>query len=149
MPPVVWEGCRMITVRVRDKTSDVLSFDLIDVLLSLGRAATNAFWEASGVAWKMSGVGSKEESLDATGTGADELEALATSGERISGTALLQIARDVRQVIWGEFRSYGSDVSEKPITIIRAIDSTFFEVATKDEAIMRRIRAAFADVRTV
>ena len=132
----------MRAIQIRDKTSDgrVLAFDLREALAALGTQALRTYWAVSGVA-------DQGEALSATGDGGVELEELARSGARVSGARLLQIAQRVRQVIWGEFNSYDSSEAAEPRLVIRAIDSSCFEVRCDDETILARIPGAFADVR--
>ncbi len=77
---------------------------------------------------------------------ADRLEALAQSKERISGKLLAKLANSVHQVIWGEFRAYEAQTIS-PWVIVRAIDSSWYEVETDDEQVLARMRSAFKDVR--
>ncbi|HEV7323058.1 MAG TPA: hypothetical protein VGO04_31020 [Ensifer sp.] len=72
---------------------------------------------------------------------------MATSGEPVSGWDLAGAAQDTLQVIWGEFAGSLAAAPERLWIRIRAIDSTFYEVATDDETVIERIEAAFDDVR--
>jgi hypothetical protein len=87
-----------------------------------------------------------DEFFDATGAGGAALEQLARSGERVSGARLTELAGDTLQVIWGEFTGYEAVSSGIPWVVIRAIDSSYFEVATDDDDAVARIRACFKDV---
>jgi hypothetical protein len=118
-----------------------LAFDLSDILTALGKRAVSAYWAVGGVA-------SYDEPLDATGPGASHLERLAQSGERVTGAHLARIASVVRQVIWGEFRGYPDRSSNEAWVVIAAIDSSWFDVRSDDEAALGRIRHAFKDVRS-
>lgn len=56
----------------------------------------------------------------------------------------MKLAGKTRQVIWGEF------VASFPAAwwmTIRAIDSTFYEVETDDEAALAKIRSTNRDIR--
>jgi hypothetical protein len=64
-----------------------------------------------------------------------------------AGTRLIEIARGVRQVIWGEFKAYADDALDQPWIVIVAFDSSWFEIHSDDEAVLARIRKAFKDVR--
>jgi hypothetical protein len=80
---------------------------------------------------------------------ADELEKLAKSRMVISGQRLIEIAKDVRQIIMGEFRGYETTSSTAPWIIVIAFDSTWFEVRSTDDAALARLKVAFKDVRPV
>jgi hypothetical protein len=85
--------------------------------------------------------------ISATGDGEAALEELARSGARVAGTRLIEIARDVRQIIWGEFKGYADGAVDEPWIVIVAVDSSWFEIHSDDEAVLARIRKAFKDVR--
>jgi hypothetical protein len=59
------------------------------------------------------------------------------------------LSRSIMQVIWGEFRAYEDVHVSKAWVVIRAIDSSFYEVASNDPAVHDAIRGAFRDVRRV
>ncbi len=121
----------MPTIRIGAGDSHRLSFDLRHVLTAMRAHASASFWEVSGVALY-------KEALDVTGPGADQLEVLAASGERVSRAVLLGIAKKVHQVIWGEFRAYAKRTSQEPHIIVRAIDSSFYEI-TGDDWLLDRV----------
>ena len=131
----------MTTSRIYDlQRSNVLAVDLRHVLKALGPRTAKAFWQASEVT-------SFSEPLFATGKKADELELLSVSTDRIDGAALHDLAENVTQVIWGEFRAYDELADMKPWVIVRAIDSTFYEVISSDPAVHDALKRAFRDVR--
>ncbi len=99
--------------------------------------------QASDAFWTVGGVQSYEEALDATGLGADQLETLAASGSRIPGAVLLDIAKNVHQVIWGEFADYADREGPEPHVIIRAVDSSFYEISSDDPLLLDRLKLAF------
>jgi len=63
----------------------------------------------------------------------------------IDGMALSKLGREIRQVIWGEFTGM-SPSSTDPWIVIRAIDSSFYEVTTQDEEVIAMIAARYKDV---
>ncbi len=132
----------MQTLQIRDKKDHFLTFDLRDILAEMGSRAVDACWEISDVA-------SYGEELDATGDGAGRLESLAISTTRIAGAELIELAKNISQVIWGEFRAYDERRADTPWAIIRAIDSSFYEVSSSDPSVIGQIRATFADVRSL
>ena len=88
------------------------------------------------------------EWFEATGEGGERLEGLAQDDGRLSGSDLAAIAENTQQVIWGEFVGSEPTQSERPWVIIRAIDSTFYEIDSDDEAVLSKISSTYKDVRT-
>ncbi len=129
----------MHTVRIYDMTDGMLDFDLRHILAALGAQAIECSWMVSGVA-------AYDAAFDATGGQAGPLEELATSagGSRRSAARPRQ---RTQQVIWGEFQAYTDASATVPVLIVRAIDSSFYEVATNDSYVLRNLRATFRDVR--
>jgi len=123
-------------LRINDmQPGRVLAVDLRHVLRALGR-------DASSATWTVSGVEADDEELFATGDGALELEALAVSGERISGNLLSDISERTHQVIWGDFRAF-KDEGQSPWLRITAYDSTWYGVVCEDRAVVERIASCF------
>ena len=118
----------------------VLAIDLRHVLRTLGPHAMQSVWEIAEET-------SFNEPLAAVGDEADRLENLSKHSNRIDGTKLLQIAEAVDQVIWGEFRAYESAASDRPWVIVRAVDSTFYEVESDDLTVHNDLQRSFSDVR--
>jgi len=115
-----------------------LSFDLRDVLSSLGPEALDWYWVVSAVQ-------ENGEELWATGTGWPELEGLDASGARVPGSQLAEISGRIHQVIWGEFTAFRDCQSETPWVRIVAWDSSWYEVWCEDEATLTRVGSAFSD----
>jgi len=78
--------------------------------------------------------------------GVQGLHALDGSGTRVTWAALLALADDVHQTVWGEFRAFHPGALEPHVTI-RAIDSSYFEVESADVDVIQAIRMQFKDVR--
>ena len=133
----------MATLRIHDLKNGSLALDLRDLLRLLAPWSLEADWTVSTVKSPVPG----HEWFDATGEGGEQLEMLAQSGARISGHDLAKLARRTRQVIWGEF--VGSFPTMRPATwmTIRAIDSSFYEVETDDQAVLARIGSTYKDIR--
>lgn len=132
----------MHIVRIYDTINGVLDFDLRHILAALGAQATECSWMVNGVA-------AYDEAFDATGEQAGRLEELATSGWRIKGDRLRDLANGTQQVIWGEFQAYVDASATVPVLIVRAIDSSFYEVATNDPRVLQNLKVTFRDVRSV
>jgi hypothetical protein len=134
----------MPTLEIHDMHPDryFLAVDLRHVLAALKVRAANADWEVGAVT-------TYDEALFwAVGdeNAVQKLEALAASGERISGRTLEVLANKVHQVIWGEFRAF-DHAGRSPWVIVRAVDSTLYEVDSKDPTVAEDIQSAFTEVR--
>jgi hypothetical protein len=132
----------MKAVRIHDvaEGGNVLAFDLRNILSALGPQADKATWR----------VGKVEGEFMVTGDdAADKLEDLARSERPIYGKHLRKISRHVQQTIFGEFRGYENASSTDPWIIVIAYDSSWFEVRSRDEAALGRLKAAFKDVRPI
>ena len=128
----------MEKLRIFDLDDFGLAFDLRDVLLVLAPRSLAAKWTIrTPDAW----------SFEATGAGGERLEELAEVSAQISGDELLAIADYTVQVIWADFVGALFDEPSQEWLIIRAVDSSFFEIETSDPAALATIRSAFKDVR--
>jgi hypothetical protein len=109
----------------------VLAIDLVDVLELAGPDAIASLWQCNRV--------------EAIGVAAVRMHAI-SDGPLIRGKDLLAMARDVHQVVDGEFtavRMVGND----PWLIVRAVDSTQYAVVTDSDDLLVRLRSTFKDVR--
>jgi hypothetical protein len=123
----------MFGVAIMDRDPNgVLTLDLKDILRLIGREAQTAEWLVSDV-----------EVLD--GEAATELEDLADRGLRIPGQVLVRLSEQVGQVINGCFQAYREHM-DKPWIVIRAVDSSAFDVQTDSEALVTQIRQRFKNV---
>jgi hypothetical protein len=121
-------------ITVTDRSSEdsrFLSFDLLDLLLLLGEEGQDAEWIVSG--------------LECLGPRADELYRLLSNETRISGRHLFDVAKGITQVIDGSFAAY-CDGEPIPWLIIRAVDSSGYDIETDDEDVLTRIREHFKEV---
>jgi len=134
----------MATIRIHDQQahSRLLAVDLSHLLNLLGARAAHSCWEVSDVANRSAAIMVSGEEA------ADQMEVLARSTGRISGDHLAKLATSVIQVIWGEFRAY-EDEAKFPWVIVRAIDSTWYEVESEEPHVLELIKSAFKDVRPV
>src|SRR5438105_3128206 len=121
-------------VTITDSTDDgrLLSFDLSDILRLLGPAAADAEWEISGVEC----VG---------GAAAEELHRLAKARARVAGQTLLSLAAQVTQTIDGVFTGFRAG-EQQPWVIIRAADSSSFDVESDDEDVLASVKQRFHDL---
>ena len=134
----------MVTLRIHDVENHVLAVGLYDLLTLLEPRYLDADWVVSTVKCDVSG----NEWFEATGVGGDDLEVLAQKDGLLSGLQLADIAKKVRQVVWGRFAALLEAIDE-PWVIIQAIDSTFYEVSTADPQVISAICGRYQDVREV
>jgi hypothetical protein len=133
----------MTTLTIHDLKEHALAFDLRDLLRLLAPRSLQATW----VITTVKSLDRKHEWFDATGDGGEQLERLARENTRLSGSELLTIADRTRQVIWGEFIASFPVNPEENWVIVRALDSSFYEITTRDEAVLETISSTFEDVR--
>jgi hypothetical protein len=125
---------RGVQIRDMNESGHVLAVDLQHILDLFGERTIQSRWRASEV-WATG----RE-----TGEAAAELERLADGQTFIPGEHLSRIAHDLVQVIDGEFTAFES--SDSPWIIIRAVDSSFYEVFSTEPAVLDRVRASFQKV---
>lgn len=132
----------MATLRIYDLHQRASVIDLRHVLDLLAPRSRQANWAVATV------KSSVEEWFEVTGPGGSELEKLLDATTRISREALSRLANEIQQVIWGAFIGYLAVEATEPWVIIRAIDSTFYEITTLDATVLDRVRSAYRDVRS-
>ena len=111
---------------------NVLTVDLVDILHVLGSCIEDTEWEIAAV--------------EAVGTtAADKLQRLGDSKARVPGRTLLELAATVTQVIDGQFVGYRPG-QDPPWIILRAIDSSAYDVQSEDEDVISRMREHFKSV---
>ena len=138
----------MITLRIHDlRDGRVLAFDLRDLIDLLAPRSLESSWTVSPVSVKYPTLGRAFDEFMVTGQGGDQLERLAASGSLVNGLIFAEYAHATHQVIWGQFVATHPEQTDAWI-VIRAIDSTFYEVTSVDEAVLATIRSAYSDVRT-
>ena len=126
---------RGVQIHDMNESGHVLAVDLQHMLDLFGERAIQSRWRASEV-WATG----RE-----MGEAAVELERLADGQTFIAGEHLSRIAHDLVQVIDGEFSAFESG-SDLPWLIIRAVDSSLYEVFSTEPAVLDRVRASFQKV---
>lgn len=96
-----------ITILDRNKAGNSLGFDLKDILSALGESVKNSLWIVS--------------YAEALGEDAERLHVIADKQCEISGDELISIAKNIYQVVEGEFRARQIE-SEQEWLVIRAVD---------------------------
>jgi len=125
-------------LRIKDLAEGrYLAFDLRDLLSVIGPAVESSQWRCTDL-WCIP--------IEPVGEG--ELEPQYDTGSLISGSTLTTLAARTRQVIDGEFRAHrGTPTSEHPWLVIRAVDSSFWEVFSDDDSVLQQLRTRFHDVQ--
>lgn len=116
---------------------------LEDVLKALPERARRSSWTVSSYAYT-----DGESYFWLGGGGADELDAIADSGRRVTAEAFAALAQATSQVIWGSFAGY-DEREPAPWIRLHAIDSTFWRCETDDVAVQQALVSSFKDVRVV
>ena len=123
-------------ITVTDKTADgVLSFDLRDIIRCLGEPAVESYWEIG--------------DLECLGPDAEAFYKQARQPARLSGRSLLRLADHIDQVIDGEFRGYRNLGDGEPWVIVRAVDSSAYDVESNDDAALNTLRHRFKQVTDI
>ena len=122
-------------VEIRDlvpgERGGYLSFDLIDILRLTGSRGIDAQWRCRFV--------------ECTGETAGQLYEISERGVSISGEELMKIASGLIQTIDGDFEAREGE-AENAWLVIKAIDSSLFEVWSDDLELLRRVRKTFQQV---
>jgi hypothetical protein len=118
-------------VSIKDKTGGFLAFDLRHILALLGPEGRDSAWQVRGV--------------ECMGEASDELETVSERQAVIPGRDLYDLASKIHQVIDGEFAGYRLG-DPRPWIVIRAVDSSGFDVFTDDERVQKAIGDRFHEV---
>jgi len=110
-----------------------LNFDLREILQALGRKGRNCTWRGRDIQYV-----SRDERDVAP------IEALGAGGA-VSGTELIDRIEQLLQVIHRQFEGTESG-GGAPLAIVRAIDSSWWEVLSDDETVLAAIRQRFSAV---
>ncbi len=119
---------RGIAIYDKNDVGNTLSFDLHDILSAMEDFILSRRWIISGV--------------ECTGPSAEAMHSASDGGISLSGEELMKMAAEVTQVIDGKFRGFHRTNSVSDI-IIRAVDSSFFEVHSGDPKPLDRLRSRF------
>jgi hypothetical protein len=117
-------------VTIHDSKNNLLSFDLIDILNTVGEKTARSRWRISDV--------------EASGNSALRLLELCDKKIEISGVELIGIASDLVQVISGRFEAYLD--AEEPWLIVRAVDSSEYDVESDDPSVFKKLRQRFSEI---
>jgi hypothetical protein len=122
---------------IRDGTeppkAGALTFDLADVLHALGPKVVSSRWRCSNL-WYVS---ANQQDIEV-------LERASAQGELVGGSDLLHAAARLSQVIDGQFE--GVIDERDPWVILRAVDSSWWEVLSDEQSVLDAVRARFQSV---
>jgi hypothetical protein len=107
-----------------------LQFDLAEVLRALGERVTRSRWRGRGL-WYVSRDEEDIETLERLG-----------AGELVAGHELVAILPRLMQVIDGEFEGIAAG-GELPWVVVRAVDSSWWEVLSDEPEVLEAIRLSF------
>jgi len=128
----------MPKIIIRDGTEpnegNCLSFDLAQVLAALGPHAISSSWSYRDL-WFVSHDDQE----------VPELEQDSEAMRLISGHDLMAATDRILQVIDGEFAAFDDD-QNKPWVIVRAVDSSLWEVESSDANVLAVVRECFRSV---
>jgi hypothetical protein len=117
-----------ITILDQDSPAGSLLIRLLDLLELGGERSQNSTWRVTAV--------------EATGLDSETLHQAADTGEWIDGNNLLSLARGLDQVVDGRFAAYDRGQSE-PWLLLGAVDSTSWDVASDDVALLKEVRSRY------
>ena len=126
---------RVTTLRIEDLEGGGLSFDLRDLLDVLGDEGIAATWDCQ--------VGDFVPAPDAV-----DLPAAYDAATNVHGSLLYQLASRTLQIIDGRFVAIRPGTPEPWVTL-EAVDSSFWEVTTNDEAVIGKIFVRFRAVERI
>jgi hypothetical protein len=109
-----------------------LAFDLRDILTALGPRVGKSQWRCD-----------VEECISIEGI--EYLEEKYNVSTPIPGKTLIELANITRRMIDGTFQAFDSN-ADLPWVIIEAIDSSYWEVRTDDQAALESLRKKFHDI---
>jgi hypothetical protein len=114
---------------------NILSVDLKDIL--------HLFHERLMVSnWRVSNV------VALGGTSADELHIISDTNSTVGGQRLLELAEDVWQVTEGQFEAFLENATS-PWCVIRAVDSSAYDVETDDDSMLEELRRHYKNVSEI
>jgi len=108
-----------------------LAFDLQDILFCLRDEVIARTWKAEGV--------------ECTGQATPDFALIEENSNVLSGSRLIELSQQVKQIIWGTFTGRLPN-EEAGSIVIKAIDSSFWEVFASNENIAK-LRPRFNDIR--
>jgi hypothetical protein len=94
------------------------------------------------VAWNLD-PGPRLRGVEAMpGEAAAALEAISDSTNSVDGPTFVALAQRTTQIVGGEFRAY-DEGNEEPWIVVRAVDSSPYDLESNDRELLERIRRSF------
>jgi hypothetical protein len=125
----------MYTITLMDRNdSGMLSIGLLDLLEAVKPALGQVEWLV--------------RSLEVLGEGANDFYDIELRGARLRTSELEELAARLDQVIDGEFSAY-EERGGSPILILRAVDSSSWDISTNKEPLLERARSRFKRIHEV
>jgi hypothetical protein len=115
---------------IRAESGYYLSFDLKEIFVAIGDSVLSSTWRCYDV--------------ECTGENAGELYKVSDEEQNISGDELLRVVSGIDQTIDGEFEAFYGE--GEPWLVVKAVDSSWFEVWSHDTEILERVRKSFREV---
>ncbi len=94
-------------------------------------------------------VSGYNEFLEVTGAASDRILTARDKQKQFSSKELLELTSAIVQCIWAEFQGRDYQASNMPKIIIRAIDSTFWEVISDDSEIFHLLEKRFNNTEVI
>lgn len=121
----------MERILISDEKNNFLAFDLIDILKVIDEKALLSIWKISDV--------------ECIGEDAEKLHNISDMGIQITGKELFSISSNLLQIIDGDFEAYLGP-QKLPWLIIKAVDSSEYEVESDDENVINKLKISFSNV---
>ncbi len=125
---------RGITIQDFDDRN-ILSVDLKGILYLFHEKVIASDWKVSNV-------------IALGDTSADELHIISDTNTTVGGQRLLELAEDVWQVTEGQFEA-SLDNATSPWCVIRAVDSSAYDVETDDYSMLEELRKHYRNVSEI
>jgi hypothetical protein len=126
----------MLGIRISDTrqqgVNSFLSFDLRDILATIGEPAIASRWRC--------------RDLYYTARKGGKLDAHREARLKLSGGELARLASEIIQTFDGQFEARGEGAARRPWLIIRAVDGSWFEVWSSKPAVLERLKSRFKNV---
>ena len=122
---------RLVVRDGSDAQGGGLNFDLAEILAAIGPRSVTSEW----ILRDLNYVSRDDREIPVF-----QVE----DGSRISGEELRSSLPNLLQVIDGEF--IGVEVSSPPWIVVRAVDSSWWEVLSEDAEILKAVRSRFKNV---
>jgi hypothetical protein len=112
-----------------------LSFDLRDILAVIGEPVRKSRWRCY--------------DLWFTAKRNEKFSEFRESRLKLTGDELMQFAFEIHQTIDGRFEATGEGAAKKPWLVIKAVDSSWFEVWTSKPKIIEKLKERFQIVNEI